>query len=1730
MKNRLYKIALVVLASFLFSVEAYSSHAAGMDISYECISQGANSDTYKVTLKFYRDCEGISAPSSHPLNYSSSCGSGSTTLYQVGSAIDINPNCVSYCSGGVGFGVEQYTYEATITLSHCSDWVLSVCESTRNAAISTISSPGLEDLCIQATINNTTYCNNSPTFSQYPTPFICTGNLYCYNNGAIEIDGDSLVYSLITPLNTGNGGTVSYIAPYSASNPVGGGSSFDPVTGNLCVTPTSVISGVLAIKVSEYRNGILIGSIIRDIQINAFNCGAITPPSLTGIDTTTTVDINNINSYTIELCPDGSQNINFDINTINPPPPPPPPSANVTITINTQSWASEISWDITSFGTVVASGTGYTNYNTFTTTACVPIGPLVFNMYDSYGDGWNGGTYTLSGNTTLTGTTSGGLTGNTSFGSNNFSISGGTSCTPQANAGALVNMTWNNGIPAGTFTITNNNTLNPIGTFNWTPTLADTAGSPYYFTVDVTNDACPAPGNFSFQYQIILNNFTDIISSTVTDVSCNGFNDGSISLSTTGTQGPYTYLWDTGDSLQNITNLSGGTYNVLVTDSFGCSESQTFNVNEPSAFTGSVNSTNISCNGLNNGTANINTFGSAVTYLWSNSSTTDSIYNLSSGNYSVTITDTNGCTLTDFFTITEPPAISVTPTVNNVSCNGGNDGDISLVINGGIPDYTISVPPYNQTLPNGINTFNTPSLLSAGTYNYSISDSNNCIFTGAVSVTQPNPISIVENITNVSCNGGNDGSVVLVINGGTSPYTENWFGSNPLNLTAGNHSYEITDANGCIYSNTITISEPTILSTTYTSNNLSSCSSNDGSIDLSISGGTSPYIFNWSNGATTEDLTNLTAGNYSATITDNNGCTNSVNITITSPPSPSLSFTQTNVSCNGGNDGSIDLSVNGGTSPFIFLWSNGATTEDINNLPAGSYTIQVTDNNNCIQDTTINISQPLAPSITTTQVNIDCNGNNTGSIDLTINGSSTSYNTTWSNGATTEDISNLTAGNYTYTIVDANACTFSNTIVITEPAVISINPTASNVSCKNWNDGFIILNTTGGTSPYNEDFGTANPSALTAGSYSFTITDFNNCTYSSSITITEPDSLLVSATSTDATCGGYFDGTATLTITGGTQAYNPDWGTSNPNGLNAGTHNYIVTDANNCTAQGAVIINEPPGMQIIVDTFRVSCFGLSDGSATLTISAGAGPPYIQDWGTADPNNLPAGTHNFIVTDVNNCTASGQAIITEPSDIQINEIISHVSCFGENDGTAYLQISGGIAPYTETWSATNLLSLSAGSYTYSVTDNNNCMKNNFITISEPDTLRATATITNANCFNSNDGKIYLNITGGTAPFTEDFGAFNPFALEAGAYNFSVTDVNGCRFDSVAVVGQANEVFLEFKTESPICRYDSSEVTINITNPLSNLYTIIIQDSIQKSFVIDSSGNLVPEGIKLTLTPNFTSNIILSSITDENGCESNVNDTAKIIVNQLPVLDIPLTDICVGTPSFTINTATPPGGEYFIDNIQTNFFDVENLETGPYSISYSYYDINTNCNNSIEKIININPSPVAEFSFSPQPTNIDDPNILFVNNSDNIINSSWSLGDGTILINESKFWHTYSDTGNFEVIYVVGNEFNCTDSAIATLIINPVYQIFIPSAFTPNNDEDNDTFFPHINGENKYTMTIFNKWGEIIFQEENGIWNGEKNGRLVQNGVYSYSILVYDFKDKPFIYTGTVNLIR
>ncbi|MBL0105233.1 MAG: hypothetical protein IPP51_16545 [Bacteroidetes bacterium] len=275
MRNQLLPI-LITIFFFIQSNLSKASHAAGAEFKYACLGN----DLYQITYIFYRDCYGIPAPSIIDVQYSSSCAAGGTmNLTQVGNAIQVSPICSSVqtnCSGGTYFGIEKYVYSDTVTLpSPCADWVFTHSEVARNAAITTTLASGSNDLTVFCLINNTqNFCQMSPLFNSELTPFLYAGQPYCISPGVSYEPGDSLTYQLITP-RTGPspGDTVTFLSPYSVYQPVlsNPACTFDPGSGLFCCTPTQADVSILAILVNQYRNGILIGQVERDIQIDVLN-------------------------------------------------------------------------------------------------------------------------------------------------------------------------------------------------------------------------------------------------------------------------------------------------------------------------------------------------------------------------------------------------------------------------------------------------------------------------------------------------------------------------------------------------------------------------------------------------------------------------------------------------------------------------------------------------------------------------------------------------------------------------------------------------------------------------------------------------------------------------------------------------------------------------------------------------------------------------------------------------------------------------------------------------------------------------------------------------------------------------------------------------------------------------------------------------------------------------------------------------------------------------------------------------------------------------------------------------------------------------------------------------------------------------------------------------------------------------------------------------------------------
>jgi len=505
-----------------------------------------------------------------------------------------------------------------------------------------------------------------------------------------------------------------------------------------------------------------------------------------------------------------------------------------------------------------------------------------------------------------------------------------------------------------------------------------------------------------------------VLTTSGVNVKCNAGSDGNAAVSVTGNTPPYSYVWSNGQYTAAIYNLSAGTYTVTVTDSKGCqSNSSSVTITQPDLMVVTSSQNNVSCNGGNNGSASLNVIGGTTPYtiLWSTGSDAATIDNLLAGQYEYNVTDANGCSGTSsnsIITITQPSALSISSnSTNNVSCFGGSNGSVSVAVAGG-------VAPYNYSWSNG-GSLSSISNLAAGNYSLTVTDNNNCILESNYTVTEPTQLNLSINSSNVLCYGGNTGSATGVATGGTAPYSYSWSNgastASISNLRIGTFTLTVTDANGCSATSSVTISQPLALTGTTSSTRVSCFGGNDGTATITVSGGTTPYSYQWSNGGTSATTTGA-AGAYTVTVTDANGCKITRTRCITQPTAVAASFSKTNVSCNGGSNGTATVNPTGGTAPYTYVWSTGATTKTISGLAAGTYTVTITDNKGCVKTCSTTISQPSAQYATLTATSVSCFGGNDGSISTSNGGGTSPYSYSWSNGASTANINNLSAGMY----------------------------------------------------------------------------------------------------------------------------------------------------------------------------------------------------------------------------------------------------------------------------------------------------------------------------------------------------------------------------------------------------------------------------------------------------------------------------------------------------------------------------------------------------------------------------------------------------------------------------------------------------------------------------------------------------------------------------------------------
>ncbi len=962
--------------------EAFASHAQSTDLTYQCL--GGNK--YQINLSFYRDCAGVAAPNTTSINIASaSCNQNfNVTLSQItGTGIEVSPICsqvTTQCSGGIYPGVQEYKYTGTITLpAQCSDWIFSFSLCCRNAAIGTILNPSIENIYVEAHLNNLNYsCNNSPTFSNAPVPFVCAGQPYCFNNGSSDIDGDSLSYTLITPKTSANT-QVTYTAPYSAIQPLASSPAitFNTATGDMCMFPTQLQVTVFAILVEEWRNGILIGSVMRDIQLRTISC-------------------TNNNPYTTGI-----------------------------------------------------NGTGK-----FSLTACAGL-PI------------------------------------------NFSIP-----TFDIDASQNVTIKLNNGIAGASFSVLG--TSRQMGVFTWIPTTADISNLSHNFTVTIQDNNCPFNGSQIYSFSIIVTGIT--ISTTSTDANC-GASNGTATVQIIYGIGPYIYQW-----LPNVGNkgfqngLQAGTYTINVTSAVGCIATSTTSIGSGSA-PGNVlmSSSNVSCFAGSDGTATANANGGTqpYSYLWSNGETTATATNLQSGTYNVMVTTANGCTTTASVAIAEPAtAMSFSASQINLLCNGQNNGSASIVISGGTAPFTYA---WNTT---PVETSATINNLNAGNYSVIVTDKKGCSVNSNFTITEPSAlIANTSVLKNVSCNGLSDGSASVVVAGGTGTYNYTW-NTNPIqnnqtttNLSQGNYVVTITDANNCIATSSVTITQPTVLTVSANGTAVSCYGVCDGKAFANVGGGTSPYIYNWlPAGFNNSSINNLCAGTYSIIVTDANGCTKNSTFAITSPTPIITSATGSTTICFG-SSATISASATGGNGGYIYNWNGvgAGATQNVNPSVATTYSVIATDVNGCFGNmatVAINVTSLTAANLQVNGATTICAGNSA-MISSLVSGNTGTVTINWSNGLGAGNgpftVAPTVSTTYTVTVVDAcnNSITGVVPIVVNPLPIINIAPQTA-TSCKEVVLNFYDSSTTNAGAQYNWSFGDGFTSTQANPVHTYTSSGFYN--------------------------------------------------------------------------------------------------------------------------------------------------------------------------------------------------------------------------------------------------------------------------------------------------------------------------------------------------------------------------------------------------------------------------------------------------------------------------------------------------------------------------------------------------------------------------------------------------------------------------------------------------------------
>lgn len=974
-------------------------------------------------------------------------------------------------------------------------------------------------------------------------------------------------------------------------------------------------------------------------------------------------------------------------------------------------------------------------------------------------------------------------------------------------------------------------------------------------------------------------------------VLCNGDKNINLTASVKGGVAPYTYSWILKGNVtelsksEKLDGIGAGIYVLKVIDKNGNVATKEHTITEPLLLEiSSINSGNVSCDKGNDGFIDVLVTGGTppYTYSWKHSATTSSLTSLEAGEYEVTVRDRNLCEITEKIIITQPTPIQIDKfTVKDVTGNGLSNGEISIDVLGGTPNYT-----YEWKDTNGVIQPSTTSVLSAvkaGVYTVKITDTKDCSIGATYTIVEPLLLTVAINEISILCKDG-IANLTADVKGGVVPYTYSWIlkgdttelsNSSKLDAKAGIYILKITDNNGNVVTKEHTVSEPLLLEVASVDKGDASCyRGDDGFIELSVVGGVAPYTYNWSHTSSdTNRLDNLTAGMYSVSIADNNGCIINTDVKIQEPTEYDITRVKlVRPTSNMIDDGSIEIFITGGIAPYTYEWkdetgnivansSSNNLSDKIQNLAEGKYTITVTDTGGCIINEAYNLASPGELLVSIIQIQeIKCHNASNAILDVVTVGGVGGNNYEWYNAATnqlistTKQLKDIPAGSYYVIVSNAEGIEEQSAVFnVEEPDEIKLTIAEIPLNCFEANDGSFEVEIEGGNSTY--EFRYRAQSGFSAWEK----------------------------------------------VTGNRIKVN---------NLERNTYTLQVKDTNNCLALNnsgtpdfEITITEPPILVVEKESLtNPSGFNLANGSISIDVVGGT-TPYNYEWfnetGTLIPGNsnsvsgLKAGNYRVIVIDANNCSLTKDFSLTAPPRLEVTIVQqSVISCNGADDGKLKANVKGGVPGYTYAWykeGSTTVLSTSSiveglgdGVYYVDVIDaNSNTVTSSLHTFKEPAILELTLNSQYENCGTGNDWTLSATITGGTAPYTYLWSTgSNETTIDnliSDSYELTIVDANGCKTSSnisltpppVLVItnenlvnpkcfeGNDGNISIDVSGGTPPYTYEWSNgiISKDVNDLSAGVHEVVITDSkgcqIAQSYTIEN-----PEKLKLDLGKDVT----------------------------------------------------------------------------------------------------------------------------------------------------------------------------------------------------------------------------------------------------------------------------------